>query len=154
MNQTFSPILSEHYAGTEIDHIDQLQSNWRRSLTFAIGDQFGDRLYDLLLCIREGMINALVHGCERSAEKFSQLQINLNETKDRVRIIIDDPGRGHQFDIENPLADTFGKMGTHMGLRIIYHLSDYFAIENRGTSLVFEFAVTPESPFDKDAPRS
>jgi anti-sigma regulatory factor (Ser/Thr protein kinase) len=110
----------------------------------------GDRLYDLLICIREGMINALVHGCERSAEKFSHLQISLNEAKDTIRVIVDDPGRGHQFDIENPLASLVGKMSNHMGLGIIHHLSNHLAIENRGTSLVFEFKVTPDSPADKE----
>jgi len=148
LNQIFEPILSEHYAGTEIDHIDQLQSSWRRSLNFALEDRLGDRLYELLICIREGMINALVHGCERSAEKFSHLQISLDKERETVRVVIDDPGRGHTYDMENSLEDAGAQIGKHLGLGVIHHLSHQFRIENRGTSLTFEFLVNP--PEDDD----
>ena len=137
--------MSEHYAGTEIDHIDQLQSSWRRSLNFSLEDRLGDRLYELLICIREGMINALVHGCERSAEKFSHLQISIDRKKEMVRVVIDDPGRGHSYDMENSLEDAGAQIGKHLGLGIINHLSHNFRIENRGTSLLFDFLVNPES---------
>ncbi|MEX0321834.1 MAG: response regulator [Puniceicoccaceae bacterium] len=144
LQQTFEPILSEHYAGTEVDHIDNLQSNWRRSVNFALGDRLGDRLYDLLICVREGMLNALVHGCERSPEKFAHLQISINDSKDLLRVYIDDPGKGHQFDLEERLNEIRRETGKHLGLGIIHHLSDEFAIENKGTSLIFDFAINPD----------
>ncbi len=144
LQETFEPILSEHYAGTEVEHIDHLQSNWRRSVNFAMGDRLGDRLYDLLICVREGMLNALVHGCERSPEKFAHLQISVNEAKNILRIYIDDPGKGHQFDLEERLKEIRIETGKHLGLGIIQHLSDEFAIENKGTSLVFDFEINPE----------
>ncbi|MGC9451072.1 MAG: response regulator [Oceanipulchritudo sp.] len=144
LSDTFEPILSEHYAGTEMEHIDQLQSSWRRSLNFALEGRLGDRLYDLLICIREGMLNAFIHGCERSADKFAHLQISINENKDLLRVHIDDPGKGHSFDLQKRLQEISAETGKHLGLGIIQHLSDDFLIENRGTSLVFDFKVTPE----------
>ena len=144
LEESFEPILSEHYAGTECEHIDQLQANWRRSVTFALDDRLGDRLYDLLICIREGMLNALIHGCERSAEKFAHLQISINEAQKILRIHIDDPGRGHTFDLRERLEQISKKTGKHLGLGIIQHLSDSFAVENKGTSLVFDFKITPD----------
>ncbi|MEX0326023.1 MAG: response regulator [Puniceicoccaceae bacterium] len=143
LTQSFEPILSEHYAGTEVDHVDQLQANWRRCITFALDDRLGDRLYDLLICIREGMLNALTHGCEGSSEKFAHLQICVNEDKDVLRIYIDDPGRGHAFNLEERLAKLSEQTGKHLGLGIIQHLSDEFRVENKGTSLVFDFEVNP-----------
>lgn len=143
LNTQFNPLLSEHYAGTEVDHIDNLQDNWRRSLTFALDDLMGDRLYDLLICIREGMLNALLHGCERSPEKFAHLQISISEDKSALRIVIDDPGRGHEFDLKKRLENLHGHTGKHLGLGIIQHLSDDFHIENKGTSLVFDFEINP-----------
>ncbi|MGA1205137.1 MAG: response regulator [Opitutales bacterium] len=142
--QTFEPLLSEHYAGTECEHIDHLQANWRRSITFALGDRLGDRLYDLLVCIREGMLNALIHGCGRSAEKFAHLQVSINEQKDLLRIYIDDPGKGHSFNLEDRLAKISQESGKNLGLGIIHHLSDTFRIENKGTSLVFDFQINPD----------
>jgi len=144
LEESFEPILSEHYAGTEYEHIDQLQANWRRSITFALGDRLGDRLYDLLICIREGMLNALIHGCERSAEKFAHLQVSVNESTQVLRIHIDDPGRGHAFDLKERLEQINQKTGKHLGLGIIQHLSDSFSIENKGTSLVFDFKISAE----------
>ncbi len=142
-DQIFEPILSEHYAGTEVDHIDHLQSNWRRSISFALQDRLGDRLYELLICIREGMINALTHGCESSSEKFAHLQISLNEEKDTIRVFIDDPGKGHSFDLEKRLVKPGRETGNNLGLGIVQHLSDNFSIENQGTSLVFDFQIKP-----------
>lgn len=144
LSQSFEPILSEHYAGTEVDHIDHLQANWRRCITFALEDRLGDRLYDLLICIREGMLNALTHGCEGDPDKFAHLQICLNEEKDLLRIFIDDPGRGHAFNLEERLAQLSEQTGKHLGLGIIHHLSDEFRVENKGTSLVFDFEVSPK----------
>jgi anti-sigma regulatory factor (Ser/Thr protein kinase) len=144
LSQTFEPILSEHYAGTELEHIDHLQSNWRRSLSFALDDRLGDRLYDLLICIREGMINALTHGCEKSADKFAHLQISINEDRDTLRIYIDDPGKGHEFDLVARLERLGNERGENLGLGIIQHLSDSFKVENKGTSLVFDFSITPD----------
>ena len=146
LNTHYDPIISEHYAGTEVDHIDHLQSNWRRSLVFALEDRLGDRLYDLLICIREGMINALTHGCERSPEKFAHLQISVDPGLSSLRVVIDDPGRGHQFDLQGTLEAISRHESKHLGLGIIQHLSDDFAIDNNGTSLVFDFEVTPEPP--------
>lgn len=140
----FRPILSEHYAGTEVDHIDHLQSTWRRSINFALDNQMGDRLYDLLICIREGMLNAFIHGCERSPDKFAHLQISVDEGESLIRVRIDDPGRGHAFDLEQRLEELSEEKGKHLGLGIIHHLSDEFQIENEGTTLMFDFRIDAE----------
>jgi anti-sigma regulatory factor (Ser/Thr protein kinase) len=143
LNSQYQPVLSEHYAGTEVEHIDHLQSNWRRSLSFALEDKLGDRLYDLLICIREGMLNAFIHGCEKAPDKFAHLQISINAEKDRLRIVIDDPGKGHSFDLKKRLQDIGHTGSQHLGLGIIQHLSDEFHLENSGTSLVFDFEISP-----------
>jgi len=140
----FRPILSEHYAGTEVDHIDDLQSTWRRSLNFALDNRLGDRLYDLLICVREGMLNAFIHGCERSPDKFAHLQLSVDHEETMVRVRIDDPGRGHQFDLEKRLHEIREEKGKHLGLGIIHHLSDECQIDNEGTTLVFDFKIDPE----------
>jgi anti-sigma regulatory factor (Ser/Thr protein kinase) len=143
LSTQFHPLVSEHYAGTEVEHIDHLQSNWRRSLMFALDDRLGDRLYDLLICIREGMLNALIHGCEKASDKFAHLQISLSEDKNILRVVIDDPGRGHEFNLKDRLEQISTETGKHLGLGIIQHLSDDFMIENKGTSLVFDFEINP-----------
>lgn len=144
IEEVFEPVLSEQYAGSEISHIDHLQSVWRRSIVFALQDQLGDRLYELLICLREGMINALTHGCNNSPEKFTQLQISFHPTHRKVRVRIDDPGKGHEFDLVTRVREMENGAGAHMGLGIIQHLSDDFDIQNKGTSLIFDFYINPE----------
>ncbi len=90
------------------------------------------------------MLNAFIHGCERSPEKFAHLQISLNSQRDALRVYIDDPGRGHSFDLERHLEYLRPESGEKLGLGIISHLSDELKILNKGTSLVFGFKVTPE----------
>lgn len=146
VNNTFEPIIDEQYSGAEYVHVDNLQSVWRRSLQYALEeDLIGDRLYDLLICIREGMLNALIHGCAGSSEKFCHLLISYNREANCVRVRIDDPGKGHNFKISERLRDLDNlPEGRQLGLGIVQHLSDEFNIENKGTSLVFDFYVTPE----------
>ena len=147
VNKTFEPIIDEQYSGAEYVHVDNLQSVWRRSLQYALEEELiGDRLYDLLICIREGMLNALIHGCAGSSEKFCHLLISYNKDSNVVRVRIDDPGKGHNFHISERLRDLENlPEGRQLGLGIVQHLSDEFSIENKGTSLVFDFYITPES---------
>jgi anti-sigma regulatory factor (Ser/Thr protein kinase)/CheY-like chemotaxis protein len=142
---TFEPIINEQYSGAEYVHIDSLQSVWRRSLQYAVGEEMGDRLYDLIICIREVMLNALIHGCAGSSEKFCQLQISYDDQDKVVRVRVDDPGKGHHFDINKRVID-LAKLpdGRQMGLGIVNHLSDDFLIENKGTSVVFDFYINPK----------
>ncbi len=142
----FQPILHESYSGDEYQDIDHLQAVWRRSIQFAVGDELGDRLYDLLICLREGMLNAFHHGCEGSPEKICTLQMSYLPDEKVVRVRIDDPGKGHNFDLKKRLAEmdiAAEGRGRNLGLGIIQHLSDKFGIENKGTSLLFDFHVHP-----------
>ncbi|MDP0500174.1 MAG: response regulator [Verrucomicrobiota bacterium JB022] len=146
MDAQFQPIFQESYAGSEVENIDQLQEVWRRSLQFALEEQLGDRLYDLLICLREGVLNALTHGCEGQSDKVATLHISINRAEEVVRVRIDDPGKGHRFDLEGRLQQLQKPGGPHLGLSIISHLSDRLQLEHGGTSLVFDFSLrTPSS---------
>lgn len=141
---TLIPIVHESYTGDECENIDHLQSVWRRSIQFAINDDLGDRLYDLLICLREGMLNALLHGCEASPEKVAVLNMTFDPASSIIRVRIDDPGKGHTFDLAKRIAELERPEGHKLGLGIVQHLSDHFNIENKGASLVFDFHVKPD----------
>lgn len=145
---TLIPIVHESYTGDECENIDHLQSVWRRSIQFAINDDLGDRLYDLLICLREGMLNALLHGCEASPEKVAVLNMTFDPATSIIRVRIDDPGKGHTFDLAKRIAELERPEGHKLGLGIVQHLSDHFNIENKGASLVFDFHVKPEEDGD------
>lgn len=138
----FRPVIHEQYAGSELDQIDRLQKIWRRSLQYALEKNAGSRLYDLLLCCREAVLNAMTHGCEGSHEKICTLNVSYAEEKGIVRVRVDDPGRGHAFDLEERLAKLDLMEGSHLGLGLISNLSDRLETENAGSSLLFDFQLT------------
>lgn len=143
--EQFQPLIHESYAGNEVDEIDQMEAVWRRSLVFAFGKELEDRVFDLLICLREAVLNALIHGCERSAGKVATLDVSYRKSDERVRVRVDDPGRGHRFDLAAHLAGMPRSDGRQLGLGMIQHLSDDFEIRNSGTSIVFDFLLGDES---------
>lgn len=148
--EQFQPLIHESYTGDEVEEIDQMESVWRRSLVFAFGAELDDRVFDLLICIREAVLNALIHGCERSPGKVATLQVSYRKSDARIRVRIDDPGRGHRFDLASHLAAMPRTDGRQLGLGMIQHLSDAFEISNAGTSIVFDFLLSAK-PGNADA---
>ena len=140
----FQPLIYEQYSGEEISNVDRLQGLWRRSLQYAISEELEDRIYDLLLCCREAVINGLVYGCDESSEKMCTLQITFSPGLGIVRVRVDDPGHGHRFDLSERLMRLDPTDGTHLGLAIIQNLSDTFEVKNDGATVVFEFQLRNE----------
>lgn len=135
----FTPVIFEQYAGDEYTNIDKLQSVWKRSLQYTLSSENKETIYDLILCCREAVLNALIHGCDSSPDKSCSFQVCVNDAKDCVRVQVDDPGHGHDFDLEERLQQLDQLNGKHLGLGIIKHVSDNCSIENQGSTVIFEF---------------
>ena len=140
-NPDWHPIINEQYAGDEIRDIDKAQNVWRRSLTYALENELNERVFDVLTCIREAMINAFTHGCEEAPERTCSLQVNYNKKTKVLRIRVDDSGPGHAFDPKKRLKQLNGTQGEQLGLSLVEAMSDSCKIENKGTSLTFEFKL-------------
>lgn len=132
-------LIFENYSGNEAASIDRFQRVWRRTLQFALPVSFGERLYDLLLCCREGLLNALVHGCGAGADKIASISVSTDDSKTIVRVVIEDPGHGHDFNVEKRIERLSLMEGRELGLAIVHRLSDRIELQNRGSTLVFEF---------------
>lgn len=132
-------LIDETYSGDEVVLIDKMQAIWRRSLKYALPRVFEGRLFDVVTCLREGMLNALTHGCERSAEKTCSLLIAYDASQRTLHVRIDDPGSGHHFFPQLHAPETLGVGHTPFGLSMIQHLSDDFRVENEGSTLIFSF---------------
>jgi len=133
------PIIHETYSGDEHDRIDDLQNIWRRSLQFALPYLPEERIYDILLCCREAVLNALVHGCEKSPGKSCTFQMNFCAADGLLTVRVDDPGHGHNFSVEDRVQNIPSFSGEHMGLAIVSKISDQCAIENDGSTVSFSF---------------
>jgi len=135
------PIIQHNYAGSEHEAIDDLQNVWRRSLTFALPSLSESRAYDVLLCCREAVLNALVHGCDQSPEKSCSFQVNYDKGQQTLHVRIDDPGHGHDFNLDDRIDNIPKFTGEQMGLAIISRLSDSYEVENNGSTVKFSFSI-------------
>lgn len=146
----YSPIILEQYRGDELSDIDMIQDVWRRSLQYFFTDDLGDRVYDFLLCCREAVLNALQYGCDASPEKLATFQVSHCEEEGKLRVRVDDPGKGHSFNIEarmESLNNTESK--EHLGLGLIRRLCDHFTLENEGSTLIFEFSLNTKNNVER-----
>jgi len=136
------PVLAERYHGGQSADIDLLQACWRRSLALALPELPEAQLHDVLLASREAVLNALQHGCGGSAHRKADFQVAYNAAQRAVRVRVEDPGPGHEFDLirherllERELVEV------HRGLILVKHLASHLRFERKGATVVMDFGV-------------
>jgi FixJ family two-component response regulator/anti-sigma regulatory factor (Ser/Thr protein kinase) len=135
----FSPLLVESYTRADLPRIDGMQRHWLHSLKLSVPRINPVRLHDILLCAREGLMNALKHGCRTESDTAS-LVICYRETDKLVRLFIDDPGPGHGFDHDAHAAVAMERLVVeHRGLILMRSLSTSFEEKRNGASIAMEF---------------
>ena len=138
------PVIAETYDGLHLRNIDDIQKGWRRSLAFAFPNLAIDILTDILLCMREAVINGLLHGC-RAATDTCRLVVVFDIEKNRLRVDVTDPGPGHQFDVETHAQAAEELLCEHRGLLIIHCLASEIHQEHNGASIRIFFNLAKES---------
>ena len=120
--------------------IDQLQSNWEKSLQTALPEMPESKMFDLLLCSREAVINGIKYGCGAKPSEPCSYEVTYQPESHLLRVTISDPGPGHDFDwagheeaAEEELTDS------HRGLILINRLPDRTRVERDGTRVTMDF---------------
>jgi FixJ family two-component response regulator/anti-sigma regulatory factor (Ser/Thr protein kinase) len=132
------PVLHESYQGTKTPPIDDWQQLWERNLALAVPDLPESRRFDVLLALRESLINALIHGCAGRPELQGQLTITVNPAQRTLRTIISDPGPGHDFSRKpHEAADELADL--HRGLNLITRLATQLISNRNGAELILDF---------------
>lgn len=135
------PVLAEQYHGGQTEEIDALQEYWRRSLALALPELPAARLHDVLLASREMVLNALEHGCDGCAQQEASFQAAYCRAERTLRVRVEDPGPGHQFDVTRHEQLLESKLvAAHRGLILARHLASEMRIERAGATVVMEFA--------------
>jgi len=138
------PLVLERYAGGQAARIDELADAWSRSLELAVPGLDQTVRHDLLLAAREAVLNALQHGCRNDPGQSATFQIGYEPAGQRLRVWVDDPGPGHDFDLvahENALAN--GLLDQHRGLVLMHRLSRALIFERHGAGVIMEFGPEP-----------
>lgn len=139
------PLISESYHGGQSTEIDEMQSYWRRSLAIAIPELTDSQMHDILLASREIMLNALIHGCARRADRKADFQIAYLPKSRTLRVRVDDPGPGHRFDIarQERLA-ALELVEAQQGLLLVERLASHLAFERGGAGVKMDFKLSSD----------
>jgi len=135
------PVMREIYHRGQIDQIDELQETWRRNLAFAFPQLEVSRLFDILLCTREGVLNGLLHGCPLPSDRCELVMI-FNSAVEELQIEITDSGPGHHFDPETCEGGEF--RAQHRGLMLIRGLPDRVEQNSKGAAIQMVFLLSPK----------
>jgi FixJ family two-component response regulator len=134
------PVLDERYTGDQLGEIDRIQHQWQRTLSLAIPELFEERLVEVLVCLREGVINALKHGCLGHPDRTASLRLQYQRKHSNLRAWIDDPGPGHGFDwASHAYLAQRDMLPTHRGLSMMHHFASRIASDRHGASLTLDF---------------
>ncbi|MBI1839501.1 MAG: response regulator [Verrucomicrobia bacterium] len=140
----FIPILHARYPGCDWERIDAIQDVWTRSFRLALPELGDEGSYDILLCLREVVINALKHGCRGQADSCATLMISWDSSSATVRVIVSDPGPGHDFDwMEHARAAADQLIDAHRGLMMINGMAARFETKRKGAWVEMDFNANP-----------
>lgn len=136
------PIVSASIPGDHVGKIDEWQSYFDRSLRAALNRVDGEILSEVLICIREGLINALNHGCKQDPTINALVMISVCSKSGEIAVLIEDPGSGHDFDFKSH-SDQLGQelIAEHRGMMIMESIPKSFEIRNGGRSVHMKFSL-------------
>jgi FixJ family two-component response regulator/anti-sigma regulatory factor (Ser/Thr protein kinase) len=136
------PLIVAEYPGDQESNIDELSDGWRRGLKMALPELGEAAEHDILLATREAMLNALKHGCRGDAGQTVRFQVSYHRLRRFVRVWVEDPGPGHQFDVAAK-ADNLAHVLTdrHHGLIFITNLAQHVTFERNGATVILDFQL-------------
>jgi anti-anti-sigma factor len=89
---------------------------------------------DLILIIREMLINAIEHGNRNNIEREVACTIK-NRGKGRFKVVVEDEGEGFEYNRLNLSLPKSGDRGRRCGYPLIYALSDMIKFNERGNQI-------------------
>jgi len=103
---------------------------------------FSDELYaNVLTCLSEAVINAIVHGNRESLEKKVYINLEVIENR-RLIFTISDEGDGFDFNnLPDPTAPENIENLTGRGVFIIKKLADQCIFNSKGNELELHFKI-------------
>ncbi len=140
------PLHQAAYRGDEAGRIDQLQAAWARLLSISLPHLGSATLHDIVLCLREALLNALEHGCQNSPALHARLEILVDASARLllVRLANDGPG----FDpLSRPPTSLLDHDHISLGLDLIRALarSVNHSADGRTIEMTFNLPAPPAS---------
>lgn len=138
------PVCHGRYGRDGVEKVDALQEHWRASLNMALPGIDEERLWLILLCAREAVLNGCQHGCRAEAD-MADFRILYNRQGRFLRLHVDDPGPGHHFDVDAwERKHQHDPAEHHRGLLLIKHLAMNMERRRNGASLLIDISLAGE----------
>ena len=136
-------MIAEDYGPETIAIIDHVQERWIRSLQLALPALSDSVRYDLVLCAREAVLNALKHGCVNDGK--GRFQVLYEPARELLRARVWDPGSGYDFDVaEHTASDRWNPVEDHRGLLLMHVHAPHVSLGRGGAEVTMEFPLHPE----------
>ncbi|MBD5781018.1 response regulator [Pelagicoccus sp. NFK12] len=138
--QPMIPLVSLDIPGDQADRIDEIQAYCEKSIRIVAPEIDSSYLADLLLCLREALLNALTHGCRSQRDLAASLRLSRSHDFSKIAIQIRDQGQGHSFDWEAHAATAAEELiPEHRGLIMMHSIPSRIDLSDRGASVFMEF---------------
>ncbi len=135
------PLVYNEYSGNEQSKIDRFQKFWRNSILLVLENIDNHLLHRFILACREGVINALKHGCSGRPDCIASFEIRANLQNRELEAVIKDPGEGHAFDYVQRDANFKDMNPGSLGLVLISKLVDEMELLDNGATMKLRLRV-------------
>jgi CheY-like chemotaxis protein/anti-sigma regulatory factor (Ser/Thr protein kinase) len=130
------PIFFVKLPGDQHPRIDEIQEELLRSLEFLLPKMPDELRHDVILCAREGLLNALLHGCKGNPEHLARMAIFSDSTARKFRIWIHDDGKPI-----DPLSFELLRHSdqSHRGMELMASFASAFHFDSQKKTLELQF---------------
>ena len=136
----YFPLLFEAYGVEDLVRIDEIQKYIEQSLSLALPSLGEEKLLNCIVSVREGLLNALTHGCNAECDDRATVKISYATASLSLKVEIEDPGKGHRFDVKTHEARAASDLlEEHRGLIMMEHLSSKMEISKECSRVTMEF---------------
>lgn len=132
------PVFFETYGGSSKHRIDEYEKYIRTSLRWVLINATDERLGEIVLCIREALINAVLHGASTPSHR-AWMAISTNAKEDCLYVVIGDDGEGFELPCLQCDAQADREGHISFGLRIIHSYARRVQFRDEGRIICMEF---------------
>lgn len=137
--ETLDMFFNESYYARNYKDIDFIGETWRGILECRFPELSTEKVFDILLLLREVVLNGIQHGCKGSSMPC-ELYLYEVDDGDAVRIFFRDYGSGHQDNFL--INDDLGNLDErNAGLMLIKSISDKIEVFKNGAELLLDISL-------------
>lgn len=142
LGEIWMPLYNETFPGDSATRIDGIQEGWERVLKITLPQIGEDTRHDILLCVREGTLNALDHGCNHNPAKTTRVELLVDAAAKFMHARITDDGIGFDPNAPRPPVDP---EHISLGIQVMRSLTHACRHSEDGRTLEMTFCLPTEA---------